>query len=124
MDQADRVDFDKCLLLEYSWVRELEEGEYEVEELLESRKGKKTRYGRQQRVLVRWKGFGDPSWIHELALNCGSLLRELERKQTTHSWFKAMQSHEIRAAFQKSQGLPRSIMGRPNLSWWTMVRHG
>uniref|UniRef100_M4C5E6 Chromo domain-containing protein n=1 Tax=Hyaloperonospora arabidopsidis (strain Emoy2) TaxID=559515 RepID=M4C5E6_HYAAE len=40
-----------------SSVRELEEGEYEVDENLESHTGKKTRYGRQQReFLVRWKG--------------------------------------------------------------------
>ena len=57
MCQADRVDFDEFLLPEDSWVRELEEGDYEVEEILESRTGKKTHYGRQQReLLARWKG--------------------------------------------------------------------
>ena len=55
--QADRVDFDGFLLPEDSWVREVEEGDYEVEEILESRSGKKTHYGRQQReFLARWKG--------------------------------------------------------------------
>ena len=44
-DRADRVDFDECLLPEDSWVRELEEGEYKVEEILDSRTGKKTRMG-------------------------------------------------------------------------------
>ncbi|CAI5709115.1 unnamed protein product [Peronospora effusa] len=41
VDGTDRVDFDECLLPEDSWVRELEEGEYEVEEILESRTGMK-----------------------------------------------------------------------------------
>ena len=61
VDEADRIDFDECLLPEDSWTRELEEGEYEVEEILESRINKKTRYGRQRReFLIRWKGHADP----------------------------------------------------------------
>ena len=61
MDQADRVDFDECLFLTGNWFRELKEGIDEVEEILESRTGKKTRYGLQQReFLVRWKGYEDP----------------------------------------------------------------
>ena len=61
MDQADRVDFDECLFPAGNWFRELKEGIYEVEEIMESRTGKKTRYGLQQReFLVRWKGYEDP----------------------------------------------------------------
>ncbi|CAI5707711.1 unnamed protein product [Peronospora farinosa] len=74
---------------------ELREGEYEVEEILESRTGKKTRYGRQQReFLVQWKGNPDPSWVDEVDLNCGALLRDFERKKTSHNRFEVMQSHE------------------------------
>ena len=95
MNEADRVDFDECLLPEDSWARELEEDEYEVEEVLESRISKKTRYGRQRReFLIRWKGHADPSWFDEVNLNCGALLREFERKVTNHNRFDAMQSHE------------------------------
>ena len=95
VNRADRVDFDECLLPEDSWMRELEEGEYEVEEILESRTGKKTRYGRQQReFLVQWKGHPDPSWVDEVDLNCGALLRDFERKKTSHNRFEVMQSHE------------------------------
>ncbi|CAI5724237.1 unnamed protein product [Peronospora effusa] len=95
VDGADRVDFDECLLPKDSWVRELEKGEYEVEEILESRTGKKTRYGRQQReFLVQWKGHPNPSWVDEVDLNCGALLRDFERKNTIHNRFEAMQSHE------------------------------
>ena len=84
MDQADRVDSDGCLLPEDIWVRELEEGKYEIEEILESHTCKKTYYGRQQRqFLVHWKGYEDPSWVDKLDkldLNCGALLRDFERK--------------------------------------------
>ena len=95
VDEMDRVDFDECLLPEDSWVRELEEGEYEVEEILESRATKKMRYGRQQReFLVRWKGYVKPSWVDELDINCGALLRAFERNQASHNRFEVMQSHE------------------------------
>ena len=76
-------------------MRELEEGEYEVEEILESRVDKKTRYGRQRReFLIRWKGHADPSWVDEVDLNCGALLREFEREVTNYNRFNAMQNHE------------------------------
>ena len=95
VNEAERVDFDECLLPEDSWARELEEGEYEVEEVLESRVSKKTRYGRQRReFLIRWKGHADPSWVDKVNLNCGALLREFERKITNHNRFDAIQSHK------------------------------
>ncbi|CAH0480932.1 unnamed protein product [Peronospora belbahrii] len=60
-DEIGRVDFDEYLLPEDTWARELEEGEYEVEEILEACTGKRTLYERQQRkLLVRWKGYADP----------------------------------------------------------------
>uniref|UniRef100_A0AAV1TSY1 Uncharacterized protein n=1 Tax=Peronospora matthiolae TaxID=2874970 RepID=A0AAV1TSY1_9STRA len=34
VDEADRIDFNECLLPKYSWTRELAKGEYEVEEIL------------------------------------------------------------------------------------------
>ena len=95
VDEADRIDFDKCLLPEDSWTRKLEEGEYEVEEILESRVNKKTRYGRQKReFLIRWKVHAGLSWVDEVDLNCGALLREFERKVTNRNRFEVMQSHE------------------------------
>ena len=95
VDETERVDFDEALLPEDSWVTELEDKEYEVEEILDTRTGRKTRYGRIQReYLVRWKGYPDPSWVDEVDLNCGGLLRDYERKQTTRNRFKIMQSHE------------------------------
>ena len=57
--------------------------------------GRKTRYGRIQReFLVQWKGYPDPSWVDEVDLNCGGLLRDYERRQTTRNRFEVMQSHE------------------------------
>ena len=43
MDEADRLDFDEALLLEHSWESDLDDGEYEVEEVLDVRSGRKTR---------------------------------------------------------------------------------
>lgn len=94
MDETDRVDFDGSLLPEDSWARELEEGGYEAEEILEARTGKKTRYWRQQReLLVQWKGYADPSWVDEEDLSCRALLR-MSNKETRRNSFEAMQSRE------------------------------
>ena len=95
VDETERVDFDEALLPEDSWVTEWEDKEYEVEEILDTLTGRKTRYGRIQReYLVRWKGYPDPSWVDEVDLNCGGLLRDYERKQATRNRFEVMQSHE------------------------------
>ena len=95
VDETERVDFDEALLPEDSWVAELEDDEYEVEKVLDMRTGRKTRYGRIQReYLVQWKGYPEPSWVDEVDLNCGGLLRDYERRQATRNRFEAMQSHE------------------------------
>ena len=95
VDKVDRVDFDESLLPEDSWATELENDEFEVEKVLDMRIGRKTRYGRTQReFLVQWKGYPDPSWVDEVDLNCGGLLRDYERRQTTRNRFEVMQSHE------------------------------
>ena len=93
--ETERVDFDEALLPEDSWAAELEDDEYEVEKVLDMRTGRKTRYGRIQReYLVQWKGYPEPSWVDEVDLNCGGLLRDYERRQATRNRFEAMQSHE------------------------------
>ncbi|ETP43989.1 hypothetical protein F442_09383 [Phytophthora nicotianae P10297] len=93
--EADRVDFDEGLLPEDSWERELEEDEYEVERIADVRSSKKTRYGLTRReYLVFWKGYDEPSWVDEIDLNCGALLRDFDRGRTDRNRFEAMQSHE------------------------------
>ena len=52
MDEADRFDFDEALLPERSWERDIKKGEYEVEEVLDVRSGRKTRYGRVYRQFL------------------------------------------------------------------------
>ncbi|ETP28449.1 hypothetical protein F442_22257 [Phytophthora nicotianae P10297] len=90
---ADRVDFDESLLPEDSCERELEEDEYEVERIADVRSSKKTRYGRTRReYLVFWKGYDEPSWVDEIDLNCGALLRDFDRGRTDRNRFEAMQS--------------------------------
>ncbi|ETK95835.1 hypothetical protein F441_01676 [Phytophthora nicotianae CJ01A1] len=93
--EADRVDFDEGLLPKDSWERELEEDEYEVERITDVRSSKKTRYGCTGReYLVFWKGYAEPSWVDEIDLNCGELLRDFDRGRTDRNRFEAMQSHE------------------------------
>ena len=45
VEEADRVDFDEALLPEDSWKGDLEEGEFEVEKIIDVRSGQTTRYG-------------------------------------------------------------------------------
>ena len=95
MDEADRLDFDEAMLQEDSWENDLEEGEYEVEEVLDVRSGRKTRYGRVHRqFLVRWKEYPDLSWVDEADLSCGAILQEFERNRVSRNRFEVMQSHE------------------------------
>ncbi|POM81110.1 Hypothetical protein PHPALM_977 [Phytophthora palmivora] len=71
----DRYDFDEELLSEDSWIRDLDNGEYEVEKIVDMRSGRSTRYGRPLReFLVHWKGYDEPTWVDEADLNCGALL--------------------------------------------------
>ncbi|ETL91381.1 hypothetical protein L917_10065 [Phytophthora nicotianae] len=92
--EADRVDFDEGLLPEDSWERELEENEYEVERTADVRSSKKTRYGRtRHEYLVFWKGYDEPSWVDEIDINCGALLRDFDRGRAERNRFEAMQSH-------------------------------
>uniref|UniRef100_A0AAV1U787 Chromo domain-containing protein n=1 Tax=Peronospora matthiolae TaxID=2874970 RepID=A0AAV1U787_9STRA len=80
IDEGDRLDFDEALLPEDSWESDLEEGEYEVEEILDVRSSRKIRYGRVHRqFLVKWKGYPDLSWVDEADLSCGAILQEFER---------------------------------------------
>ena len=82
MDEADRLDLDEALLPEDSWENGLEEGEYEVEEILNVRSGRKTSFGRVHRqFLVEWKGYPDLSWVDEADLSCGDILQEFERNE-------------------------------------------
>lgn len=93
--ESDRFDFDEALLPEDSWLGELEEGEFEVEKIVDMRSGRRTRYGRIHRQFkVCWKGHPDPDWVDEADLKCGALLQEFERDRVNRSRFEVMQSHE------------------------------
>lgn len=95
VNEVDRVDFDESLLPEDSWATELENDEYEVEKVLDMRIGRKTRYGRiQHEFFGAVERVPDPSWVDEVELNCGGLLRDYERSQITRNRFEVMQSHE------------------------------
>ena len=66
-----------------------------MEEVLDVRSGRRTRYGLLHRqFLVRWKGCPDLSWVDEADLICGAILQEFERNRVSQNRFEAMQSHE------------------------------
>ena len=74
------MDFDEALLTEGSWESDFEDGEYEVEEVLDVRSGRKTRYGLVHRqFLVKWKGYPDLSWVDEANMSCGAILQDFEQ---------------------------------------------
>ncbi|POM77095.1 Hypothetical protein PHPALM_5576 [Phytophthora palmivora] len=95
IEEGDRVDFDEALLPEDSWEMPLGDGEFEVEQIIDVRSGRRTRYGRvHKEYKVRWKGYEEPSLVDEADLNCGALLHEYERDRTSRNRFSVMQSHE------------------------------
>ena len=56
---------------------------------------RRTRYDKVHReLLMRWKGYSDPSWIDKIDLNCGALLQGFEHDQANRNRFEIMQSHE------------------------------
>ncbi|POM62667.1 reverse transcriptase [Phytophthora palmivora] len=82
----DRYDFDEALLPEDSWIRDLDNGEYEVEKIIDMRSGRRTRYGCTLReVLVHWKGYDEPMWVDEADLNCGAQLYDYLRDRTNRN---------------------------------------
>uniref|UniRef100_H3H639 RNA-directed DNA polymerase n=1 Tax=Phytophthora ramorum TaxID=164328 RepID=H3H639_PHYRM len=91
-----RFDFDEQFLPEDSWeAQELGSDVYEVEQVLNVRKGRATRYGRARREFeVQWKGYPDTTWVDELDLNCGGLLYDFLRRRTGQHRFEMMQSYE------------------------------
>ncbi|POM71031.1 Reverse transcriptase [Phytophthora palmivora] len=94
-DEADRVDFNEAFLPEDSWERPLDADEYEVEEIVDVRTGRRTHCERVHREFkVRWKGYDESTWVDEADLSCGALLQEFERKITGRNRFQVMQSQE------------------------------
>ena len=82
----------KIYFLKDTWVGDLAEGELEVERITDMRSGRRTRYGRVHgQHKGYWKGYGDPSWVDETDLNCGSLIQELYRDRVQKSRFEVMQ---------------------------------
>ncbi|POM62382.1 hypothetical protein PHPALM_28473 [Phytophthora palmivora] len=84
--EQDRYDFDEALLPEDSWVRELEDDEYEVEKIADMRSGRRMRYGRTLReFLVYWTGYDEPTRVDEVDLKCGALWYDYLRDREV-SW--------------------------------------
>ncbi|OWZ14665.1 hypothetical protein PHMEG_00011819 [Phytophthora megakarya] len=92
----ERFDFDEELLPKDSWeTRDVGGGVYEVEQILDVREGRNTRYGRTRRGFhVKWLEYDETSWVDELDLNCGGLVYDFLRQRTGRSRFGVMQSHE------------------------------
>ncbi|OWZ08999.1 hypothetical protein PHMEG_00018361 [Phytophthora megakarya] len=91
-----RFDFDEELLPEDSWeTYDADDDVDEVEQILNVREGRTTRYGRTRREFhVKWRGYRETSWVDGLDLNCGGLLYDFMRKRTGRGRFDVIQSHE------------------------------
>ncbi|POM66584.1 LOW QUALITY PROTEIN: Hypothetical protein PHPALM_17529 [Phytophthora palmivora] len=76
----DRYDFDEALLPEDSWIRDLDNNEYEVEKIVDMLSGRRTRYGRTLReFVIYWKGYDEPTGpILTVELYCMTIC-EIER---------------------------------------------
>ena len=73
---------DESLLPEDSWEPDAADSEYEVEALLDDRVTPVTRNGRQlKEYLVKWTGYGTPTWEPEDNLTCMALLYEYDMRR-------------------------------------------
>ena len=89
-------DFDAALLPEDSWDADEQEGEYEVEGILDVDWYKPTRTSRRvKKYLIKWTGYDEPEWIDASQLNCGRLLYEFDRSETAKARLAAMQAEEV-----------------------------
>lgn len=94
MAATECFDFDEALLPEDSWSVDLEEGEFEVEKIVDVRSARKTRYGRIHRQFQVFGKDPEPTWIDEADLNCRALLYEFKQDRVRRNRFEMMQSHE------------------------------
>ncbi|POM66005.1 Hypothetical protein PHPALM_18202 [Phytophthora palmivora] len=88
-------DFDAALLPEDSWEPFAENDEYEVEKILDTRWGKRTRTSKRLReYLVKWKGYDEAEWLPLSKLNCGALtlLYAFNQSARARARFQAMQA--------------------------------
>ncbi|POM70409.1 Hypothetical protein PHPALM_13157 [Phytophthora palmivora] len=77
----------------HSWEPDAENDEYEVEKILDTRWGKRTRTSKRLReYLVKWKGYDETEWLPLSKLNYGALLYEFNQSARARGRFQAMQA--------------------------------
>ena len=83
LGETSRLDFNKELLPEDSWMSDESSGRYEVEAILDDDMPRSTTTDRSQRkFLVKWVGYDEPTWEPLTNLSCGGLLFDhLRRKK-------------------------------------------
>jgi len=87
----ERFDFDEALLPEDSF-EQLDDDEFIVEKVLESKMMKKTRFGRTVKYyLIKWQGYSKPTWEPESNLSCGGLIYDFEKSKRMKNRFKIAQ---------------------------------
>ncbi|GMF34495.1 unnamed protein product [Phytophthora fragariaefolia] len=123
-DVTRRLDFDESLLPEDSWIQDLDDDEFDVENITDMRTGRRTRFGRVYReFLVHWRGYEDPSWVDEADLNCGAVLHEFLRGRAKQNncngiWLKSDKGSRIQPdparipSVQRGANLVSIDMGR------------
>ena len=83
---AVKIDLDEELLPEDSFEPNEDDGEYEVEAILDHKIFRKTRSGRMMReYLVKWKNYEETQWVNENDLSCGALLHEYDKTRQVNA---------------------------------------
>jgi len=90
----ERFDFDEALLPEDSWLPDEEDGEYEVEEILDKSIERLANGKRVTKYHIKWKGYEETTWEPEENLSCGALLYEFDKKYKAKQRYNAMLADE------------------------------
>ena len=93
-DRMERFDFDEALLPEDSWLPDEEDGEYEVEQILDKKIERLANGKRVTRYHIKWKGYEETSWEPEENLSCGALLYAFDQKFRAKQRYNAMLADE------------------------------
>ncbi len=93
-DGMERFDFDEALLPEDSWLPDEQDGEYEVEEILDKSIERLANGKRVTKYHIKWKGYEETTWEPEENLSCGALLYEFDKKHKAKQRYNSMLADE------------------------------
>jgi len=89
---GELVDFDEELLPSDSW-EQIEDNEYEVEEILDDQLIRKAKTGRPiKQYKIKWKDYAETTWVDEEDLFCHALLEAYDQKKAEQIRMRAVQT--------------------------------